>query len=148
MWKSVLPVSWLILVWVFVTNPFVRIVQKRKSHLRLPVKVPLWCHPCKYFNWRTNLLTNHNAYVSTLMPIIKVLFFMCFIGRERITRDWRNQTFSLASAREGDNALFTGDKQKKSRAPSREHTVFGQPKTANVLWITLCTESNLTFFRN
>ena len=36
---------------------------------------------------------------------------------------------------------------KKSRAPSRKHATFGQPKLANVLWMTLCTELNLTFFR-
>ena len=58
--------------------------------------------------------------------IVKVLFFMSFIGGFLFM-------WFIASAREGDNALFTGEKQKKTRAPSGEHATFRQAKTANAL---------------
>ena len=47
--------------------------------------------------------------VNYYIPIVKVLLFMCFIGGEPLTLDCGNQTVSLASAGEGDNALFTSE---------------------------------------
>ena len=59
---------------------------------------------------------------------------------------WKLDCLPRISAR-GKQCIIHRWITKKSRAPSREHATFGQPKPANVLWMTLCTELNLTFFR-
>ena len=74
------------------------------------------------------------------------LSFLCVSLVESVSREIGKIRLSPSHQRAREIMHYSPVNNKKSRAPSREHATFGQPKTANVLWITLCTEFN-GFFR-